>query len=241
MERGLLMPEGKFVSYLRVSTGKQGRSGLGIEAQREVVAQYLNGGRWKVVAEYVETESGKRSDRPKLAVALAHAKAIGAKLVFAKLDRLTRNVDLLRSLVASGVDLVFCDLPSVPPGSMGRFLLTQMAAVAELEAGLIGERTKNALAAAKARGVKLGNPNGARALKGKQVGNAVAVASIKARAAQQAADLRAIVQDIKCSGITTVRGIADELHERGIRAPRGDTWHPTAVSRLLTRLQEAGK
>ena len=105
---------------------------------------------------------------PKLAAALSHAKAVGAKLVFAKLDRLTRNVDLLRSLVASEVDLVFCDLPSVPPGPMGKFLLTQMAAVAELEAGLIGKRTKKALAAAKARGVKLGNPNGARALRGKQ-------------------------------------------------------------------------
>ncbi|MFX9208842.1 recombinase family protein, partial [Acinetobacter baumannii] len=92
-------------------------------------------------------------DRPKLAAALSHAKAIGAKIVFAKLDRLTRNVDLLRSLVNSGVDLVFCDLPSVPPGPMGRFLLTQMAAVAELEGGMISERTKNALAAVKARGV----------------------------------------------------------------------------------------
>ena len=131
------MAEGKFISYLRVSTDKQGRSGLGIEAQREAVVRYLNGGQWTLSAEYVETESGRRSDRPKLAAALSHAKAIGAKLVFAKLDRLTRNVDLLRSLVASGVDLVFCDLPSVPPGPMGRFLLTQMAAVAELEAGLI--------------------------------------------------------------------------------------------------------
>jgi DNA invertase Pin-like site-specific DNA recombinase len=145
------MADGKFISYLRVSTDKQGKSGLGIEAQREAVVRYLNGGQWTLSAEYVETETGKRADRPKLAAALAHAKAIGAKLVFAKLDRLTRNVDLLRSLVASSVDLVFCDLPSVPPGPMGRFLLTQMAAVAELEAGLIGERTKNALAAAKAR------------------------------------------------------------------------------------------
>jgi DNA invertase Pin-like site-specific DNA recombinase len=186
----------------------------------------------------VETESGRRADRPKLATALAHAKAIGAKLVFAKLDRLTRNVDLLRSLVASGVDLVFCDLPSVPPGPMGRFLLTQMAAVAELEAGLIGERTKSALAAAKARGVKLGNPNGARALKGKQVGNADAVAKIKADATQRAADLRVIVEDIRRTGITSVRGIADELHARGIRAPRGDKWHPTAVTRLLNRLRD---
>ncbi|GAB7000138.1 recombinase family protein [Bradyrhizobium sp. 17-4] len=182
------MASGKFISYLRVSTDRQGRSGLGIEAQRAAVDAYLNGGRWTLVAEYVETESGKKSDRPKLAAALSHAKAIGAKIVFAKLDRLTRNVDLLRSLVNSGVDLVFCDLPSVPPGPMGRFLLTQMAAVAELEGGMISERTKNALAAVKARGVKLGNPNGARALRGKQTGNAEAVARIKEKAAQRAMD-----------------------------------------------------
>ena len=229
------MVERKFVSYLRVSTDKQGRSGLGIEAQREAVERYLNGGRWMVAAEYVETESGKRSDRPKLAAALAHAKAIKAKLVFAKLDRLTRNVDLLRSLVASDVDLVFCDLPSVPPGPMGKFLLTQMAAVAELEAGLIGERTKNALAAAKARGVKLGNPNGARALKGKQTGNAEAVAKIKEKAAQRAMDLQGIVEGIKRSGITSVRSIAEELNRQGIHSPRGGAWHPTAVARLLNR------
>src|SRR3981189_763891 len=197
------MAKGKFVSYLRVSTDKQGRSGLGLEAQREAVASYLNGGKWSLIAEYVETESGKRADRPQLKAALAHAKAIGATLVFAKLDRLTRNVDLLRALVTSDVDLVFCDLPSVPPGAMGRFLLTQMASVAELEAGLIGERTKAALAAAKARGVKLGNPNGARALRGKQVGNADAVARIRAKAAQHAADLRGIVDDIRRLGIPT--------------------------------------
>src|SRR5271168_5511689 len=124
------MADGKFISYLRVSTDKQGRSGLCIEAQREAVVRYLNGGQWTLSAEYMETESGRKSDRPKLAAALSHAKAIGAKLVFAKLDRLTRNVDLLRALVASSVDLVFCDLPSVPPGPMGRFLLTQMASVA---------------------------------------------------------------------------------------------------------------
>jgi DNA invertase Pin-like site-specific DNA recombinase len=130
---------------------------------------------------------------------------------------------------------------------MGRFLLTQMAAVAELEVGLIGERTKNALAAVRKRIEKtgqrgrpdikrLGNPNGARALKGTQVGNAGAVARIKENASQRAGDLKAIVEDIKASGITTVRGIADELHARGIRAPRGDTWRPTAVARLLSRL-----
>lgn len=233
------MTKGKFVSYLRVSTDKQGRSGLGLEAQRAAVDGYLNGGRWTLAAEYVETESGKRSDRPKLAKALAHAKAIGATLVFAKLDRLTRNVDLLRSLVTSDVDLVFCDLPHVPPGAMGRFLLTQMASVAELEAGLISERTKAALTAAKARGVKLGNPNGARALRGKQIGNKQAVAAVKANAEHRAANLRAIVEDLRAQGIGSVRSIAVELNERGILTPRGGAWHPTSAARLLSRLQAA--
>ena len=219
-----------------MSTDKQGRSGLGLEAQREAVTRYLNGGNWKLVAEYVETESGKRSDRPKLAAALGHSKAIGATVVFAKLDRLTRSVDLLRTLVASGVDLVFCDLPNVPPGAMGRFLLTQMASVAELEAGLISERTKVALAAAKARGVKLGNPNGARALRGKQVGNAEAVEAIKRKADEHAINLRSIVEDIRDQGIISVRKMAEELNRRGILTPRGGEWQPTTVVRLLARL-----
>jgi DNA invertase Pin-like site-specific DNA recombinase len=230
------MATGKFVSYLRVSTDKQGRSGLGVEAQREAVTRYLNGGSWKLVAEYVETESGKRSDRPKLAAALGHAKAIGATVVFAKLDRLTRNVDLLRTLVASGVDLVFCDLPHVPAGAMGRFLLTQMASVAELEAGLISERTKAALAAAKARGAKLGNPNGARALRGKQVGNKEAVAAVKRKAQEQAMNLRSILDDIRAQGITSIRKIAEELNRRSVLTPRGGEWRSTTVVRLLARL-----
>jgi DNA invertase Pin-like site-specific DNA recombinase len=230
------MASGKFVSYLRVSTDKQGRSGLGLDAQRATVDSYLNGGRWTLVAEYVETESGRLSDRRQLAKALAHAKAIGATVVFAKLDRLTRNVDLLRSLVASDVDLVFCDLPHVPVGAMGRFLLTQMASVAELEAGLISERTKAALAAAKARGVKLGNPNGARALKGKQVGNKEAVAAVKAYAEHRAANLKGIVDDLRSQGIKSIRIIAAELNARDILTPRGGAWHPTSVARLLARL-----
>ena len=197
---------------------------------------YLNGGRWTLAAEYVETESGRRSDRRQLAKALAHAKAIGATVVFAKLDRLTRNVDLLRALVASDVDLVFCDLPHVPAGAMGRFLLTQMASVAELEAGLISERTKAALAAAKARGVKLGNPNGARALRGKQKGNKQAVAAVKANARHRAANLKGIVDDLRTLGIKSVRTLAAELNARGVLTPRGRAWHPTSVTRLLARL-----
>jgi DNA invertase Pin-like site-specific DNA recombinase len=157
-------------------------------------------------------------------------------VVFAKLDRLTRNVDLLRTLVSSGVDLVFCDLPHVPPGAMGRFLLTQMASVAELEAGLVSERTKAALAAAKARGVKLGNPNGARALRGKQTGNKEAVDAVQRRAQEHANNLRAIVDDIRAQGITSIRKIAEELNSRAVLAPRGGEWQPTTVVRLLARL-----
>lgn len=235
------MTKSKFVSYLRVSTDKQGRSGLGLEAQRAAVDSYLNSGRWTLAAEYVEAESGKRADRPKLAKALAHAKAIGATVVFAKLDRLTRNVDLLRSLVASDVDLVFCDLPHVPPGAMGRFLLTQMASVAELEAGLISERTKAALAAAKARGVKLGNPNGARALKGKQAGNKQALIAVRGNADRRAANLRTIVDDLRAEGVSSVRAIANELNAKGILTPRGRSWHPTSAARLLARLQAANE
>jgi DNA invertase Pin-like site-specific DNA recombinase len=232
----MAMAKGKFISYLRVSTDKQGRSGLGVEAQRAAVDSYLNGGRWTLVAEYVETESGRRSDRPELAKALAHAKTIGATVAFAKLDRLTRNVDLLRSLVASDVNLVFCDLPHVPPGAMGRFLLTQMASVAELEAGLISERTKAALAAAKARGVKLGNPNGARALKNKQVGNKQAVAAVKANAEYRAANLKGIIDDLRSQGVKSIRNIAAELNARDILTPRERLWHPTSVARLIHRL-----
>lgn len=235
------MPKGKFISYLRVSTDKQGRSGLGLEAQRAAVESYLNGGGGTLAAEYVEAESGTRADRPRLGKALAHAKAIGATIVFAKLDRLTRNVDLLRSLVASDVDLVFCDLPHVPPGAMGRFLLTQMASVAELEAGLISERTKAALAAAKARGIKLGNPNGARALKGKQVGNKQALITIKGNANRRAANLRSIVDDLRAEGVSSVRGLADKMNAKGILTPRGGRWHPTSAARLLSRLQAANE
>lgn len=226
------MPEGKFVSYLRVSTDKQGRSGLGLEAQRDAVNRYLNGGRWKLIAEYVEVESGKRNSRPQLQAAISHAKATGAKLVIARLDRLARNLHFVSSLQERGVDFVAADMPDA-----NRLTIHIIAAVAEAVGRTISENTKNALAAAKARGVKLGNPNGARALRGKQTGNAEAVEAIKSKAAQRAADLAGIVNQMKGRGITSVRSIAEELNAQGIPAPRGDVWHPTAVVRLLGRMR----
>lgn len=225
------MATGKFVSYLRVSTDKQGKSGLGLEAQRAAVERYLNGGQWALVKEYVERESGKRSDRPQLAAAMARAKAVGATLIIAKLDRLARNVHFVSGLMESGVDFIAADQPHA-----NRLTVHILAAVAEDEAQRISERTKAALAAAKARGVKLGNPNGARALKGKQVGNKQAVAAVKAAAQARAENVRAIIAECSERGITGVRKIADALNDRGVLTPRGAQWHPTSVARLLGRL-----
>src|ERR1700726_3766701 len=150
-----MVSHGGFIAYYRVSTGKQAKSGLGIEAQRQAVATYLNGGNWRIIAEFTEIESGKRSDRPALEKALAAARVRQVPLVVAKVDRLTRSVAFLSRPLETGVDVRFADLPMIE-GATGKFLLQQMVAVAELEAGMISTRTKAALAAAKARGKTLG-------------------------------------------------------------------------------------
>jgi DNA invertase Pin-like site-specific DNA recombinase len=136
------------IAYYRVSTRKQGKHGLGIAAQREAVERYLNGGNWRIIAEYTEVESGRRKDRPELQRALATARLHQAPIVVAKVDRLTRSVAFLSRLLEAGVDVWFADLPSIE-GPTGRFMLQQMAAVADLEAGFIGDRTREALADAK--------------------------------------------------------------------------------------------
>lgn len=223
------MATGKYVSYLRVSTERQGRSGLGLEAQREAVENYLNGGRWKLLAEYVEVESGKRNDRPELQKALHHAKVTGATLIVAKLDRLARNVAFLSNLMESGVEFVAVDFPQA-----NRLTVHILAAVAEHEREMISARTKAALAAAKARGTRLGNPNGAAPLRG--LGNGAAIAAVRENAERRAEDLRPVIEDIQAAGIGSVRGIAEELNRRGILTPRGGRWHPTSVARLLGRL-----
>jgi DNA invertase Pin-like site-specific DNA recombinase len=152
---------GKFVCYYRVSTGRQGKSGLGLDAQRAAVATYLNGGDWQIVDEFTEVESGKNSDRPALEKALVAARLHRASVVVSKVDRLTRSVAFLSRLLEAGVDVRFADLPQIE-GATGRFLLQQMVAVAELEAGMISARTKAALAAAKKRGKKLGGKTNRR-------------------------------------------------------------------------------
>ena len=141
-------PNRRYVAYYRVSTAKQGHSGLGLAAQREAVARYLSGNGWEIIAEFTEVESGTRGDRPELEKALAAARLHRCPLVVAKVDRLTRSVSFLSRLLEAGVEVRFADLPAIE-GPTGRFMLQQMAAVAELEAGLISSRTKAALAAAK--------------------------------------------------------------------------------------------
>jgi DNA invertase Pin-like site-specific DNA recombinase len=223
----------RFVAYYRVSTTKQGRSGLGVEAQRQAVAQYLNGGAWEIIAEFTEVESGRRKDRPELERALAAARLHRAPLVVAKVDRLTRSVSFLSRLLEAGVDVRFADLPSIE-GPTGRFMLQQMASVAELEAGMISIRTKAALAAAKARGQRLGGNRGvvlsdaARA-----AGREIQVA----RANERAADLKAVIRDLKRAGVVSLRAIADALNERLIPTARGHgRWAATQVARVLERL-----
>lgn len=228
------MAEGRFISYLRVSTDRQGKSGLGLEAQRAAVEGYLNGGRWRLLAEYKEIESGKRDDRPQLAKALKHCKVTGATLVIAKLDRLSRDMHFIVSLQKAEVKFVAADLPQA-----NDMIVSIMAVFAEHERKMISDRTKAALAAAKAKGVKLGSPKGAAHLKG--LGNDAAIAKVRELATERANNLADVVHDIQAGGVRTVRGIAEELNERQIKTPRGGQWHATSVSRLLGRISKKGK
>ncbi len=226
------MAQGKFISYLRVSTDKQGKSGLGLEAQREAVSRYLNGGDWELLKEYVEVESGKKDDRPQLTKALHQCKVTGAMLVIAKLDRLSRDAHFLLSLQKEKVKFVATDMPEANSTMVGF-----MAIMAQHEREMISKRTKEALAAWKVRNPdkRLGNPNGAACLQG--LGNDAAIAKVKAIANTRADDIKPILDDIRGSGVTTARGIASELNQRGILTPRNKHWHPTSVVRLLKRLE----
>jgi DNA invertase Pin-like site-specific DNA recombinase len=217
----------------RVSTARQGRSGLGIEAQREAVKAYLNGGDWQIVAEFTEVESGKRADRPELDKALDAARLHRACLVVSKVDRLTRSVAFLSCLLEAGVDVRFADLPAIE-GATGRFMLQQMVAVAELEAGMISARTKAALAAAKRRGKVLGGNRGV--LPNAKMRKASA-AALEKRTAARAALLAPIIAELQAAGATSLKAIAAKLNERKIPTARGDgSWTATQVMRVLDRI-----
>ncbi|QHS51723.1 recombinase family protein [Edaphobacter sp. 12200R-103] len=221
------MAQGKFVAYYRVSTAKQGASGLGLDAQKEAVRSYLNGGRWRMVDEVVEVESGKRTDRPELARALALCRVHGATLIIAKLDRLARNVHFISGLMESGVEFIAVDMPAA-----NRLTVHILSAVAEHEAKMISQRTKAALAAAKARGVRLGCRHRKIAAQAAVGAQASAVAR-RAKAQNRAADLLPVIRSIQAEGASSLRAVATTLNEKGVPSPSGGAWHGNSVRRVV--------
>jgi len=211
----------KFVTYRRCSTTKQKESGLGLESQDAVAHAHAKAAGGKIVADFVETESGKRNDRPQLKLAIAACKRLGAVLLVARLDRLSRNVAFVSALMDSGIDFVCCDNPHA-----SRLTIHILAAVAEEERRLISERTKAALAAYKARGGKLGKPNLTRADQRRGCN-----ANSKA-AADHNAKPREVAVQLRDKG-NTLQSIAETLTGRGILTRFGKAWTPTAVARLL--------
>jgi DNA invertase Pin-like site-specific DNA recombinase len=194
---------------------------LGLDAQREAVMNYLNGGRWSLVDEFTEIESGKSADRPELRRALAACKKQRARLVIAKLDRLSRNLAFIATLMESGVEFVAVDNPHA-----NKLTVHILAAVAQHEREMISERTKAALQAAKKRGQRLGNPGIAEAAK-------LGRAALKANARRFAANVRPIIDEIVRAGATSHNAIAAKLNERNVRTARGGVWTHVQVGAIL--------
>lgn len=213
----------RFVAYYRVSTDRQGKSGLGLDAQRKAVMDYLNGGAWELTAEFVEVESGKNAERPQLRAALDACRKHKAKLVIAKLDRLSRNLAFIATLMEAGVEFVAVDNPHA-----NKLTVHILAAVAQHEREMISERTRAALAAAKARGKTLGNPRIKKAA-------ALAVTAIKAKADQFAANVLPVIEQVRAQGASSNNAIAARLNERGVKTANGGKWTHVQVGNVLAR------
>jgi DNA invertase Pin-like site-specific DNA recombinase len=216
------------VAYCRVSTTRQGKSGLGIEAQRAAVQRFAAAEGIEIIAEHVEIETGKGVDaldrRPQLAAALAQARKQKCPILVAKLDRLSRDVHFISGLMAHRVPFIVAELGS----DADPFMLHLYAALAEKERALISQRTRAALAAKKAQGVKLGNPRAAETAGKAHQAN-------RAAADQFAANALPVVRSIQASGISSLAGIAEALNARGVRTARGGAWHASTVRNLLSR------
>ena len=226
------MSQGSIVTYLRVSTARQGKSGLGLEAQQKAVADYLSTGQWNLLEDFVEVESGKNSKRPKLLEAIELCKASGAKLLVAKLDRLARDAHFLLSLKKAGIDFVCADMPEA-----NRLTIGIMAMVAEEERKAISKRTKEALAAAKARGVQLGAYRDGVYVGGK--GNAdTARNASEARTVRfhaNAVDKLPLLKRYDPDGSMSLRAIADIFNRYGVKTVSGrGQWSANSVRRLKT-------
>jgi len=211
---------GRYIAYYRVSTDRQGQSGLGIEAQQAAVAQHLNrNGDWTLIEEYTEIESGQRNDRPELGKAIAACKRQRAVLVIAKLDRLARSVAFVANLMESGVEFLAVDNPHA-----NKLMVHMLAAFAEHERDQISQRTRDALAAAKARGVELG-----------KYGKVLARQN-RAAADRFARQIEPEIMKLRAGGITSIRALANELNQRQVATAAGGQWHPQTVHRLIQRI-----
>ena len=221
------MANGKFVAYFRVSTAKQGLSGLGLEAQQAAVSAYLNGGSWEMIQEFVEIETGKGADalakRPQLRAVLDVCKRTKATLVIAKLDRLARNVHFVSGLMESGVDFVAADMPSA-----NKVMIQMHSVMAEWERDQISARTKAALAAAKARGVVLGKAGAANLRPNIEERQCAANAF--------AENLRPMFESMQARGLSQ-RGMVDELNKISVPAPTGGRWLLSTAQRVMKRLK----
>ena len=227
----------KFVAYYRVSTQRQGDSGLGLEAQQEAVERLVAFRGGQIVASYREVESGAKNNRPELALALAHAKRTGSTIIVAKLDRLARDAKFLLNLADSSVPILFGDFPDLDATTpVGRMVLTQMAAVAEFERRRISERVSDALQAAKARGVKLGGFRGTSPRFTKEVREAGRLYKLEL-ADKRAQELFQVIREIDPDDQMTRAGLAAELNRRNIPTPSGKgAWVTTSVTRLFNRV-----
>jgi DNA invertase Pin-like site-specific DNA recombinase len=218
----------KFVAYYRVSTDRQGASGLGLEAQQADVKAFAARMGGTILASFTEIESGKHDDRPQLEAARARARALKATLLIAKLDRLSRDATFLLGLQKAELDFVAVDMPDA-----NRLTVGIMALIAQHEREAISTRTKAALAAAKARGVKLGNPHGSPHWRGDQPwrakGQPNAVQAVKDGAADRARDLAPILAELEAEGITSANAKAAALNARAVPTPRGGKWTARSV------------
>jgi DNA invertase Pin-like site-specific DNA recombinase len=218
---------GKFIAYYRVSTDRQGRSGLGLDAQRKAVTGYLKGGSWELIGEFTEIESGKHSERPELAKALAKCRKQRARLVIAKLDRLSRNLAFIATLMESGVEFIAVDNPAA-----NKLTVHILAAVAQHEREMISERTKAALAAAKARGKRLGTPDPRGAVRRM-------VKARQANADRFATNVLPMIRAVQAMGLTSHAAIAVELNARKVPTARGKEWTHVQVGAVLARARQA--
>ena len=225
----------RFIAYERVSTARQGASGLGLEAQRNAIDRFAASRSAEVLARFTEVESGKNPNRPELTKAIQLARLTGATLVIAKLDRLSRDAAFLLTLRDSGVHFLAVDMPEANDLTVGI-----MALVAQQEREAISRRTKEALTVAKGRGVKLGNPNGAEALRRAGKGAVALRRAVSANAAQFAAGLAPVLVDIRAEGHMTLRAMAAELNRRGMQTRRGGSWQVSNVRNLVGRFRSPG-